>query len=153
MTSLRSRIKLTSMLYFAYGSNLNHYQMQERCKDCKYIKNTFLEGYKLSFCAVSRSYGVANVVKKTSSKVPGGLWEISPEDEKILDDYEGYPSLYTKKYFKQNGEKVLFYIIERKFEYKRPLRRYVDTINEGYMNCDLDREYLRKRLIHYGIEL
>ena len=72
------------MLYFAYGSNLNHYQMQERCKDCKYIKNTFLEGYKLSFCAVSRSYGVANVVKKTGSKVPGGLWKISSEDEKIL---------------------------------------------------------------------
>ena len=84
------------MLYFAYGSNLNHYQMQERCRDCKYIKNIFLEGYKLSFCAVSRSYGVANVVKKIGSKVPGGLWEISPEDEKILDDYEGYPSLYTK---------------------------------------------------------
>ena len=153
MTSLRSRIKLTSMLYFAYGSNLNHYQMQERCGDSKYIKNIFLEDYKLSFCAVSRSYGVANVVKKTGSKVPGGLWEISPEDEKVLDDYEGYPSLYTKKYFKHNGEKVLFYIIERKFEYKRPLRRYVDAINEGYMNCDLDREYLRKRLVHYGIEL
>ena len=153
MTSLKSRIKLTSMLYFAYGSNLNHYQMQERCRDSKYIKNIFLEDYKLSFCAVSRSYGVANVVKKTGSKVPGGLWEISHNDEKILDDYEGYPSLYTKKYFKQNGEKVLFYIIERKFEYKRPLRRYVDTINEGYMNCDLDREYLRKRLVHYGIEL
>ena len=153
MTSLKSRIKLTSMLYFAYGSNLNHYQMQERCGDSKYIKNIFLEDYKLSFCAVSRSYGVANVVKKTGSKVPGGLWEISPEDEKILDDYEGYTSLYTMKYFKHNGEKVLFYIIERKFEYKRPLRRYVDTINEGYMNCDLDREYLRKRLVHYGIEL
>ena len=70
------------MLYFAYGSNLNHEQMQERCKDSKYIKNVFLEGYKLSFCAVSRSYGVANIVKKTGSKVPGGLWKISARDEK-----------------------------------------------------------------------
>ena len=26
------------MLYFAYGSNLNHFQMKKRCKDSKYIK-------------------------------------------------------------------------------------------------------------------
>ena len=52
------------MLYFAYGSNLNHEQMQRRCRDSEYIKNFVLEGYKLSFCAVSRSYGVANIIKK-----------------------------------------------------------------------------------------
>ena len=26
------------MLYFAYGSNLNHFQMKKRCKDCSFIK-------------------------------------------------------------------------------------------------------------------
>ena len=26
------------MLYFAYGSNLNHFQMKRRCKDSKFIK-------------------------------------------------------------------------------------------------------------------
>ena len=26
------------MLYFAYGSNLNHFQMKKRCKDSKFIK-------------------------------------------------------------------------------------------------------------------
>ena len=26
------------MLYFAYGSNLNHFQMKNRCKDSKFIK-------------------------------------------------------------------------------------------------------------------
>ena len=56
----------------------------------------------------SRSYGVANVVKKKDSRVPGGLWEISPNDEKILDDYEGFPTLYTKDFFDPNGEKVCF---------------------------------------------
>ena len=73
--------------------------MQLRCKDAEYIKNIFLESYKLSFCAVSRDYGVANVVKKSGSKVPGGLWKISEEDEKVLDDYEGYPNLYSKENF------------------------------------------------------
>ena len=41
-------------LYFAYGSNLNHEQMLLRCKDAEYVKNIFLESYKLSFCAVSK---------------------------------------------------------------------------------------------------
>ena len=134
-------------LYFAYGSNLNHEQMQLRCKDAEYIKNIFLESYKLSFCAVSRDYGVANVVKKSGSKVPGGLWKISEEDEEVLDDYEGYPNLYSKEYFNPNGEKVLFYIIKNDFKYKTPLRRYLNTINQGYIDCNLDREYLKKNYL------
>ena len=141
------------MLYFAYGSNLNHEQMQERCKDSKYIKNVFLEGYKLSFCAISRSYGVANIVKKSGSKVPGGIWEISINDEKELDYYEGFPMKYTKYFFKLNGEKVMFYIMKRQHSFKPPLRSYVDTISQGYIDCDLDMEYLKKRLTHYNIEL
>ena len=141
------------MLYFAYGSNLNHGQMQERCKDSKYIKNVFLEGYKLSFCAISRSYGVANIVKKSGSKVPGGVWEISVSDEKELDYYEGFPMNYTKVFFKLNGEKVMFYIMKRQYPFKPPLRQYVDIINQGYQDCNLDREYLKKRLNHYNIEL
>ena len=33
------------MLYFAYGSNLNHFQMKRRCKDSKFIKKINLKGY------------------------------------------------------------------------------------------------------------
>ena len=140
-------------LYFAYGSNLNHEQMHIRCKDSRYIKSAFLEGYKLSFCAASRDYGVANIVKKKGSKVPGGIWEISESDEKELDIYEGYPTLYTKDSFNLNGEKVMFYIMKRRYSFKPPLRSYVDTINQGYVDCNLDTEYLKKRLKHYNIEL
>ena len=140
-------------LYFAYGSNLNHEQMRIRCRDSRYIKSAFLEGYKLSFCAASRDYGVANIVKKKGSKVPGGIWKISESDEKELDIYEGYPTLYTKDSFNLNGEKVMFYIMKRRYSFKPPLRSYVDTISQGYVDCNLHREYLKKRLSHYNIEL
>ena len=112
-----------------------------------------MEGYKLSFCAASRDYGVANIVKKKGSKVPGGIWEISESDEKELDIYEGYPTLYTKDYFKLNNEEVLFYIIKRNYVFKRPAREYVDIIHQGYKDCDLESEYLKRRLAHYSIEL
>ena len=141
------------MLYFAYGSNLNHEQMQVRCKDSKYIKNFFLEGYRLSFCAVENSYGVANIVKKLGSKVPGGIWEISNSDEKKLDYYEGFPKKYIKDFFKLSGEKTMFYIMKRQFSFKSPLRQYVDIIDQGYKDCNLDRKYLKEKLIYYNIEL
>ena len=63
-------------------------------------------------------------MKKTGSKVPGGLWKISAReekedsDEKELDYYEGYPTLYTKDFFKLNGEKVMFYIMKRQHSFK-----------------------------------
>ena len=141
------------MLYFAYGSNLNHEQMQERCKDSKYIKNVFLEGYKLSFCAISRSRGVANIVKKSGSKIPGGIWEISINDEKELDYYEGFPMKYTKDFFTINDEKIMVYMIKRHYSFKPPQRWYVDIINQGYKDCNIDREYLKKRLRRYNVDL
>ena len=140
-------------LYFAYGSNLCHGQMKNRCRDSKYIKKIFLKSYELFFCTVNRGYGVANIVKKTSSQVPGGLWQISKNDEKALDIYEGYPTLYEKDFFEFNNEKVMFYIIKRKHLFKSPKREYLDIINQGYLDCNLDRKYLAKSLTKYNIEL
>jgi hypothetical protein len=127
--------------------------MKERCKDSKYIKNFFLRGYKLSFCAIDKNYGAANIVNKLDSKVPGGIWKISASDEKELDYYEGFPIKYTKDYFKLNGVKVMFYIIKRQYSFKPPERWYVDIIHQGYRDCDIDREYLKKKLKHYNIDL
>ena len=141
------------MLYFAYGSNLSHEQMRDRCKNPEYIKNIFLEGYELSFCAINRNYGAANIVKKPDSKVPGGVWKISTSDEKGLDYYEGFPIKYVKDFFTLNGAKIMFYIIKRQYSFKPPQRWYVNRINQGYKDCNIDREYLIKRLKLYNIDL
>ena len=37
------------MLYFAYGSNLNHFQMKRRCKDSIFLKKINLKDFKLTF--------------------------------------------------------------------------------------------------------
>ena len=128
------------MLYFAYGSNLNHHQMKDvRCIGSKYLKNFFLKDYKLSFCHPNKNnvFGYANVHKKKGSKVPGAIWEITDEHEKILDEYEGFPKTYHKDYFYLDGKKVMFYIMDKYF-FKRPPKSYIDTINEGYKNCNID---------------
>ena len=37
------------MLYFAYGSNLNHFQMKRRCEDSIFVKKINLKNFKLTF--------------------------------------------------------------------------------------------------------
>tara|TARA_B100000029_G_scaffold87935_1_gene77902 strand:+ start:194 stop:595 length:402 start_codon:yes stop_codon:yes gene_type:complete len=128
------------MLYFAYGSNLNHHQMKDvRCIGSKYLKNFFLKDYKLSFCHPNElnKFGYANVIKEKGSEVAGAIWEITDEHEKILDEYEGFPKTYHKDYFYLDGKKVMFYIMNKYF-FKRPPKSYIDTINEGYKNCNID---------------
>ena len=57
--------------YFAYGSNLNHYQMTNiRCIGSKYLKTFFLKDYKLIFCHPNKlnKFGYGNVIKKKDQK-------------------------------------------------------------------------------------
>ena len=134
------------MFYFAYGSNLNHHQMKNiRCVGSKYLKTIFLKNYKLSFCHPNKlnKYGYANILKKKNSKVPGAIWKITKKHEKILDHYEEFPYSYQKKYFFWNRKKIMFYIMNKWF-IKKPPESYINTIKEGYKNCNIDIKYTNK---------
>ena len=37
------------MLYFAYGSNLHHFQMKRRCKESIFLKKINLKNFRLIF--------------------------------------------------------------------------------------------------------
>ena len=128
------------MLYFAYGSNLNHHQMKNiRCVGSKCLKSCYIKNYELKFCHPNNQnkFGYANLVKKKGSKTPGAIWEITKEHEKILDLYEDFPKTYQKKYFLKEGKKIMFYIMS-KYYFKNPPQIYINTINQGYKDCDID---------------
>ena len=136
------------MLYFAYGSNLNHYQMKkDRCIGSEFLKSFSLTNYKLIFAHPNKSnkFGYANVVKKKGSKVKGAIWKITRKHEIILDGYEQFPDIYQKEYFYHNKKKVMFYIMKKYF-LKNPPKVYVETINIGYEDCNLDKKHLRNTL-------
>ena len=127
------------MLYFAYGSNLNHFQMKRRCKDSFFLKKFVLKGYRLNFRS---KYKAADIEKKRNSIVQGALFEISKSDEKKLDVYEDFPILYTKIYFKYYNKKVMSYIMVRKSKFRYPTEKYLNVIKQGYKDCNLDKKYL-----------
>ena len=131
------------MLYFAYGSNLNHFQMKKRCKDSSYLKKIKLKNFRLTFRSI---YRAADIELKENCTVPGGLFEISKSDEKKLDIYEDFPILYKKYYFIHNGKKVMTYTMVKKTSFRFPSEKYLNIIKKGYKDCDLDIKYLKKAL-------
>ena len=131
------------MLYFAYGSNLHHFQMKRRCKDSVYLKKINLKNFRLTFRS---KYRAADIEPKKNSLVPGGLYEISKSDEKKLDVYEDYPTLYKKYYFYNYGKKVMTYTMVKKSKFRFPTERYLNVVKRGYKDCGLDIKYLHKGL-------
>ena len=131
------------MLYFAYGSNLHHFQMKRRCKDSVFIKKINLKNFRLTFRS---KYRAADIEFKKGSLVPGGLYEISKSDEKKLDIYEDYPSLYKKFYFTYYGKKIMTYTMTKKTRFMFPTERYLNVVKKGYKDCNLDIKFLNYSL-------
>ena len=131
------------MLYFAYGSNLHHFQMKRRCKDSIFLKKINLNDFRLTFRS---KYRAADIEPKKKSIVPGALFEISKNDEKKLDLYEDYPILYEKYYFTFYGKKIMTYTMTKKTIFSYPTERYLDIVKKGYKDCKLDKKYLKVAL-------
>ena len=131
------------MLYFAYGSNLNHYQMKRRCKDSIFLKKINLKNFMLTFRS---KYRAADIEPKKNSFVSGAIFEISKSDEKKLDVYEDYPNLYRKYYFTYYGKKIMTYTMTKKTLFTFPTERYLNIIKRGYKDCNLDLKTLKQGL-------
>lgn len=136
-------------LYFAYGSNINLQQMAFRCPDAKVVKPVDLHDYFLTYCGG----GVATVIPKEGAKVQGLMWEITPECEKSLDRYEGYPGYYHKKDVTvtdpETGDEFTVMMYEMDEKYKMPAipsRAYFDGILKGYLDNNMDPRPLLRSL-------
>ena len=98
-----------------------------------------------------------NFIKKQNLNNPhltGAIWNLSTNHEDILDEYEGTnynPPYYYKEYFTWKGKKVLVYI-QKIYTKRKPSSSYLHTIIEGYKNCDLDLNYLKKRINNYSLD-
>ena len=126
--------------YLAYGSNLNKRQMEMRCPHSKAIGGFLLKDYELVF----KYY--LTVEKKEGAEVPVGIWEITSEDEKYLDYYEGYPTHYRKEYIpiEVDGKKAeaLIYIMNDIRGIMAPSGMYMEICMEGYKDFNFNLNYL-----------
>ena len=142
--------------YIAYGSNLSIEQMKVRTPDAVIVGTGILKDWRLLF----RTF--ATIKKRKGFSVPVLVWKISPQDEKNLDRYEGYPKFYVKRNLKINvtglngnhfGEvNAMVYIMTKGATDTRsinpiPGKHYYSILRSGYKRFGFNGKILIEALL------
>ena len=142
--------------YLAYGSNLNEEQMAYRCPSASAEGVADLEGWRLFFRG-SKTGFYLTIEPCEGHTVPVAIWSITPEDEKSLDYYEGFPNFYRKEYlpfhgYNFNGEEfsgeALVYIMNEGRQIGIPSDSYIETCMEGYDDFGFDFAPLEDAILY-----
>ena len=126
------------MFYFAYGSNMHPGQMQQRCPGCSFVASARLRDHRLAFSRPWAEWdgaGVADIQPSPESIVEGVVWEITEAHREALDEYEEYPTAYTRKdvvveTFEGKTLTAFAYLAKPMGSY-RPGRRYLQSLIDG----------------------
>lgn len=150
---------MAERLYFAYGSNINLDQMAHRCPDATPVGPVMLENYELIFRGTTNHGGVATIRPRHGSYVYGLMWNLTPECEKSLDRYEGYPHLYRKEtvtVFDVNGREIPVMVYVMNDRYRKPSipsDAYYLGIREGFRQNRLPVKHLEKAIDYVHAEI
>jgi cation transport regulator ChaC len=136
------------MRYFAYGSNMDHVQMAQRCPGSVALGPARLANHRLVFVWDSPGWGggVGHVEPLPGDEVWGVLWEVTTEDEDSLDHYEGVvANVYAKATItvEHDGEPVqamLYLAANRRL--KAPSAHYMKALVRGATKHGLPEEYI-----------
>lgn len=130
--------------YLAYGHNVNDYRVGPICKDARPVDSSFIDGYKLTF-----REGLANIEPCEGSRVPVGVWAVSPSDIDVLmsqkeaELYEMKAVKFQKDGYTLNG---LVFIMKDGHKLRKPSAEYIANIRQGYKSSEIDESYLDKAL-------
>ena len=128
------------IIYFAYGSNTNTNQMNNRCfNGFKKISNGKLLNYEFGF----DKSGYANIREFNDKTVFGVIYKLTKTCLNNLDQYEGYPNVYNRKIVKvinlDTNQIIDSYVyIESQNQFNGiPNQSYLDIILNGLVENKL----------------
>ncbi|MBU4501193.1 MAG: gamma-glutamylcyclotransferase [Nanoarchaeota archaeon] len=145
------------VLYFAYGSNMLLSQIGKRLKnpDLSPCCVVYAEDRTLIFPRKSdkQKGGVASIEEKKDDKVFGAVFEITDEELKKLDSFEGYKKGCKNNRYehreielkKEDGTiiRAITYVANKKGIYL-PSQYYMNKIIRGATECKLPETYIQK---------
>ena len=134
------------MLYFAYGSNLWRKQMIRRCSDYRKISAGCINSWRW----IITKRGYASIVVSEGDYVLGTVYELSEDDVRSLDHFEGVAQgNYRKEIITIEVEgrdlKCLVYI-DPVTEEGEPKEEYIARINNGIRDAGFPDEYVSRYL-------
>jgi len=130
-----------SLNYFAFGSNMDKQQMEDRDVEFSDMQKGIMRDWKLVFNKrkwKEDGVGFANIVPEFGSTVEGIIYKINENTIQTLDDQEGVPKAYHKKtMLVENSNKefvdCIVYIANhsRTDNYIKPKKEYLDRLLKG----------------------
>ena len=143
--------QFSSILYFAYGSNMDEKQMAYRCPGAVPVEKAFADGYRFALDEA----GVATILPEKGSTVEGILWEITPENQTALDRYEGIScNCYRREEIhvrsKNLNEKALVYISNRNTGARQERSGYMKKIIDAAHTHNFSADYIMELCSHYN---
>ena len=133
-------------LCFAYGSNLWGEQMKNRCPGHRVVGQGVLKGYR--WYITERGY--ANLIPSENDEVYGIVYALTPEDEAVMDKYEGVDvGHFIKEYVNVlvNGEdcRALVYLDSNPdIQEGSPKPEYIERMNKGLQDAQLPEDYVNR---------
>lgn len=150
----------SEVYYFAYGSNLNQTQMNQRIGENEFIDTAYLPNYIFKFNKQAKmpDQGFANIEPQDNSLVYGAVYKLSEGQLIMMDKMEGYYSEGNpdNHYDRQELEvvlinkkevlKVIAYVAGRKYraieKNLMPSELYLTTVLNGASEKQLPQEYI-----------
>jgi gamma-glutamylcyclotransferase (GGCT)/AIG2-like uncharacterized protein YtfP len=137
-------------LYAAYGSNLDPAQMKQRCPHSPTAGTGWLEGWRLTFGAEDLGWegALATIVPEPDDRVYVALYDVTREDEKVLDAWEGADTgLYSKvrvRVANLDGEVLAWVYVLDGFEGGLPSARYLGVLAEAAEKAGAPDDYVQE---------
>lgn len=135
------------MYYFAYGSNMNWPQMQQRCPSARFVCVARLPNYQFAIARHSRlrKCGTANIFPDARGEVWGIVYDLNDQDLNRLDSFEdGYRREKIFVVARGDGQhplEALVYIADKEDDAPLPNPEYKRLMVEGARHWQLPPDY------------
>ncbi len=135
-------------LYAAYGSNLDSRRMLRRAPHSPPCGTGWLNGWRLTFGGEDLSWqgALATLVEDPSAQVYVALYDITPGDEAMLDEWEGTDlGVYRKlrvRVHTLDGEQLAWVYVVDGYEGGLPSAHYLGELAEAAQAAGAPDDYL-----------
>jgi cation transport regulator ChaC len=142
-----------TMIYFAYGSNMDETRMRARCPSARFLFKARLSGFRLAFTRYSTTNrcGAADILPHPPGTVWGVVYHIKDEHRAALDKAEGVPIRAYEPFTvdvhpdgdrAQRIKALTYVVVNREDPNPKPSAEYKARLVNGAKAWNLPPDYL-----------
>lgn len=140
------------MKFFLYADHLNPVQLARRAPEHKFLYLATLTDHTIKFCRWSSQWrsGLASIVPSPGEKVWGGVFEVTDEDVKIMDEFEqdvpqgAYRHLQVTVVNEAGAKELVTTYAANPIGKFKPKDHYLDWVLKGLRHWKLPQEAIQE---------